>query len=423
VGGIESDISTVVTYQSIYHYLAPSGKLGFFLPGSIFTTPSSAGFRKFTVGPREIKCKVLLVEDFDAISPFEGVTNLPRFLLIERDAETVYPVPYRIWKSGKTSLAALRQSKSSTEFRDAAIRIDRVGRPVPGGNGDRPWLIGTKEEQLIFEKVFATAKPLYKARKGVTADRNGIYWVTETGKNDGKTALVTNAASIGKTKGIPQITARIESAHLFPLLRGQGVKPFNAVPEKNLRIILPQRGMHGDPDLPIHSPLTFKFLSQFKGHLESRSSLKRFQKGQAFYSLWSTGTYTFSPYKVLWREIGSSFAAAYIGLGKNSCELEMPVIPDHKLYFIPVNSLDEAAYLTGFLNTPVISTAIAAYAAQLSLGVSVADYLNIPKYEGTIPEMKYISDIAITITNRSSPCTHEEFLELNLLVKKILKIH
>lgn len=110
---------------------------------------------------------------------------------------------------------------------------------------------------------------------------------------------VRNAADIGKTKGIPQITATVESEHLFPLLRGRGVAPFNAVPETDLRIIAPQRGIHGDPNLPSESPHTFKFLNRFKSHLEQRSSLKRFQKGQEFYSLWSTGPYTFAPFKVL----------------------------------------------------------------------------------------------------------------------------
>lgn len=421
VGGIEADISTIVTYQAIYHYLAPSGRLGFFLPGSVFTTPSSAGFRKFSVGPNHVSCKVLLVEDFDAISPFDGVTNMPRFLALERDASTVFPVPYRVWTTGVVPVSKLRQSASAEEFRRAATRIDYTAVPVPGGDGGRPWLTGPHEEQAVFAKVFAGADRAYQARKGVTADRNGVYWVYEAGQGDKNTVTVRNAAAIGKTKGIPEITDRIESEHLFPLLRGQGVKPFCAIPDEHLRIILPQRGMHGDPDLALNYPLVFKFLNRFKTHLESRSSLKRFQKGQAFYSLWSTGAYTFSPYKVLWREIGKTFAAAYIGSAATSFAGDKLVIPDHKLYFIPTETEGEAAYLTGFLNAPVISSTVSAYASRLSLGVSVAEYLNIPRFDEKNLEMRAIRNLSMDITARSGGATAKELLVLDKHVKVLLK--
>ncbi len=422
VGGIEADISTVVTYQAIYHYLAPSGRLGFFLPGSIFSTPSSAGFRKFSVGEEGIPCRVLLVEDFDAISPFDGVTNLPRFLVLERDAQAFFPVPYRAWNPGSAPPATLRRSASAQDFRNAATATDYVGVPVPGGGGGRPWLIGSAEDQLVFAKVFAGAERAYQARKGVTADRNGVFWVYEDGLASGKSVTVRNAATIGKTKGIQEVTARIESEHLFPLLRGQGVKPFQATPDQELRIIVPQRGMHGDPDLPVHSPLTFRFLNRFKDQLESRSSLKRFQKGQEFYSLWSTGEYTFSPFKVLWREIGKTFSAAYIGSVLTNFDGEKVVVPDHKLYFIPVETEAEAAYLTGFLNSPIVSGAVSAYASQLSLGVSVADYINIPAFDESNDVMQDISELAFKLSKNPDLIADADMFSLNERVKVLLEI-
>lgn len=422
VGGIESDISTVVTYQAIYRYLAPSGRLGFFLPGSVFTTPSSAGFRKFAVGPEGVECKVLLVEDFDEVKPFDGVTNLPRFLAVERNAATVFPVPYRKWILAAVPASKLRCSANAEAFRQGAQRKDYTAVPVPGGNSGRPWLIGSARAQAVFSKIFAGSERVYQARKGVTADRNGVFWVREESQRDEKSVTVRNAASVGKTKGIPEITAPIESMHLFPLLRGQGVRPFSAIPDRELRIIVPQRGMHGDPDLPTNAPMTFKFLSRFKSELESRSSLKRFQKGQAFYSLWSTGIYTFAPFKVLWREIGKSFAAAYVGSALTRFAGEKPVIPDHKLYFIPIETEAEAAYLTGFLNAPVISEAVSAYASQLSLGVSVAEYLNIPRFDIDNAEMVAISDISARITATLEGATTKELMDLDSRVKNILAL-
>ena len=423
VGGIESDISTVITYQAVKHYLAHDGRLGFFLPGSVFTTESSAGFRRFSIDNGSLPCRVLLVEDYQDIRPFDGVSNHPTFLMMQRDATTAFPVPYRSWTVGVSNSANQRTYASADEFRRTAQRIDGTAVPVPGGDGTRPWLVGSAQDQAVFAKVFAAgAKPEYKARKGITTDRNGIFWVHATGAVGPGLVTVRNAADIGKTKGIPQITATVESEHLFPLLRGRGVAPFNAVPEADLRILVPQRGMHGDPDLPAASPHTFKFLNRFKSHLEQRSSLKRFQKGQEFYSLWSTGSYTFSPFKVLWREMGNMFAAAYIGSASIEHAGDKIVIPDHKLYFIPVDSEPEAAYLTGFLNAPTISKAVSAYAAQLSLGASVAEYLNIPKFDETNKHMTKIGNIARGLTQNEGNAKPSDLDQLDLLVRELLAI-
>lgn len=423
VGGIESDISTVITYQAVKHYLAHDGRLGFFLPGSVFTTESSAGFRRFSIDNGSLQCRVLLVEDYQDIKPFDRVSNHPTFLMLQRDAATAFPVPYRSWTVGANNSASHRAYVSAEQFRRTAERIDGTAVPVPGGDGTRPWLVGSVQDQAVFSRVFAAgAKPEYKARKGITTDRNGIFWVHATGSVGTGLVTVRNAADIGKTKGIPKVTATVESEHLFPLLRGRGVAPFNAVPEADLRIIVPQRGMHGDPNLPSESPHTFKFLNRFKSHLEQRSSLKRFQKGKEFYSLWSTGPYTFAPFKVLWREMGNTFAAAYIGSASIEHAGEKIVVPDHKLYFIPVESEAEAAYLTGFLNAPTITKAVAAYAAQLSLGASVAEYLNIPKFDEADERMAAIGSIARDLTNKAGNVQPSDQEQLDLLVRELLSI-
>lgn len=423
VGGIESDISTVITYQAVKHYLARDGRLGFFLPGSVFTTESSAGFRRFSIDNGSLQCRVLLVEDYQDIRPFDGVSNHPTFLMLQRDAATVFPVAYRSWTADPDKSTNQRTYASAEQFRQTAKRVDGTAVPVPGGDGTRPWLVGSTQDQAVFSKVFAAgAKPEYKARKGITTDRNGIFWVHATGAVGTDLVTVCNAADIGKTKGIPQITATVESEHLFPLLRGRGVSPFNAVPEADLRILVPQRGMHGDPNLPSDSPHTFKFLNRFKSHLEQRSSLKRFQKGQEFYSLWSTGSYTFAPFKVLWREMGNTFAAAYIGSASIEHAGEKVVVPDHKLYFIPVESEPEAAYLTGFLNAPTIAKAVSAYAAQLSLGASVAEYLNIPKFDDTNGQMAAIGSIARDLTNGLRSMQPADLEQLDLRVRELLSI-
>jgi hypothetical protein len=420
VGGIESDISTIVTYEAVDKWLAPGGRLAFYITGSVFSTESSEGFRRFHLRHRCLRLKVLGVEDFDALAPFEGVSNHPALLTLERDAETVYPVPYRIWQPATVDGAPQRFFRDMAEFRGQAGYEELLAQPVPGTEAG-PWLKGTEADHQLWQRLFGAAQPYYRARKGVTADRNGIFFVKLLSvAQDGKTGRIQNDPSLGRQPSIAQVTALVETEHLFPLLRGRGVSALAAQPDPDYCILLPQRAMHGDPELPVTAPRTHRFLSQFRAELEARSSYRRFQRGQPYWSLWSTGSYTFSPFKVVWREIsGQRFAAAYVGAYAVAGLGEKTVIPDHKLYFVPVESEEEAAYLTGLLNAPIVTHAINAYAAQLSLGVSVVEYLDIPPFDRNVLVHQRMAGLAQQITHAGRAATVDELNELNALVGEL----
>lgn len=419
VGGIEGDVSTVVAFQAIRTYLAVGGQMCLLMPGSVFETPSSAGFRQLRVGSEEMQCAFERVDDFDKIAPFDGVSNMPRAVLIRKSERTRYPVPYNRWVARGAAASLARIARSADEFTTVAD-VERLSAwPVPGGS-DRPWIVGHSDEMDALNAVFGQPNPRYQARKGVTADRNGIFWVKQSGPEKDGLLTITNEADIGKTKGIPKITALVEANHVFPLLRGRGVSRFRATPDPELRYLVPQRTMHGDPDLHEHSPLAYAFLRNFRDQLSARSSLKRFQKGQAYYSLWTVGDYTFSPYKVLWREIGGSgFEVSYIGSSRVG-DRDVVVIPDHKLYFIPVETEDEAAFVTGFLGSRAVSRSVASYGATLSFGVSVSDYIHIPTYDHRVELMRRIAEEVMAVSTGGAEVTEDMMNRINECVVRLI---
>ena len=142
--------------------------------------------------------------------------------------------------------------------------------------------------------------------------------------------------------------------------------------------------MHGDPDLATTAPLTHAYLERFRPSLERRSSLRRYQAGKPYWSLWNVGPYTFSPHKVVWREISGRFEAAYVG--------PEVVVCDHKLYFVPCDSENEGRYLANVLNAPTVTEAVSAYASQLSLGASVVEYLAIPRFDAANARHREIAE-------------------------------
>ena len=420
VGGIESDVSTVITFEVIDNCLADDGKLAFFITGTVFSTESSEGFRQMRLHDGALQCAVIAVEDYTALAPFDGVSARPTLMVLRNGSATQFPVPYRVWSmpGGRRG----ERFKDADGFVAAASCVTLDAAPVPGGRGARPWLVGRSDEHAVFAKVFGTGAGRYVARKGVTTDRNGIFWVRAQGPIVDGMVRIGNEPQVGRARGIAARSGMVEARHLFPLLRGRGVEPFRATVDPDLHLLLPQRGMHGDPQLPVHSPGTFRFLRAFQAELEGRSSYKRFQRaaGHPFYSLWSTGEYTFAPFKVLWREMGGgSFAAAYVGSVDDALLGRCMVVPDHKVYFIPVESEDEAAYLSGVLNSPLVSGAVAAYAAQLSLGTSVAEYLRLPAYDAADDSQRRISELARTISARRSAAEASELAVLDQLAHRL----
>ena len=266
----------------------------------------------------------------------------------------------------------------------------------------------------------ASGKSAYRARKGVTTDVNGIFFVTAQQVSDEKKVRITNDPRNGRRRDVAATSAVVEKDDVFPLLRGRDVHRFVAAPQDGQCVIVPQRGMFGDEDLPASRPRMFKFLSQFRAILEQRSSYRRFQQGKPFWSIWSTGEYTFSPYKVVWKEMsGGGFVAAYVD-SSEFCGGKKMVIPDHKVYFVPTESEDEAAYLTAFLNAGMVSDAINAYSSALSLGTSVTDYLNIPGFDEHNETMMLMASMAKRFRQGDKP-TQEDETTLDSMVRNLIK--
>lgn len=417
VGGIQSDISTVVTYHALERFVRKGGTLAFLITGTVFKNESSQGFRRWTLhaedGSTE-QMSVELVEDYKEIRPFEGVANWPTLLLIRRNgAKTTYPVTYRTYKKPSND-------KKGPELLSKPKCMQAT--PVPG-TSDGPWLVGTSEQLPVWSTLLDAGSPIkvYCARKGVTTDANGIYFVNASPTAAEGKVRIANDPSNGRRR-LSRVTADVESEYVYPLLRGREVRRFCASPTPNSCVVVPQTGMFGDEQLPAKAPSLFQFLANFKDVLEVRSSYRRFQAGKPFWSIWTVGDYTFSPYKVVWKEMsGSNFVAAYVGSKALPNGEVKVVVPDHKVYFIPVGTEDEAAYLTAFLNSHSVSGAISAYASALSLGTSVVDYLRIPKYDNADDSMRELSTLGKELSSGKTP-TQDDERRLDDLVSCIVSV-
>ena len=242
VGGIQSDISTVVTYRALERFVKKGGSLAFLITGTVFKNESSQGFRRWNlrIEEKDEPMKVETVEDYALLRPFEGAVNWPTLLLIRRNGEaTNYPVRYRRFIKTVKNVAP-----------DLSIFEDLQAMPVPGTDAG-PWLVGTEKEIQTWPALFnASGDSVYRARKGVTTDVNGIFFVKAQQVANPKLVRITNDPCQGRRRDIVRKSAIVEKDDIYPLLRGRDVKRFVATPQQGQCIIVPQRGMFGDETLP-----------------------------------------------------------------------------------------------------------------------------------------------------------------------------
>ena len=421
-GGIESDISTVITFEAMRKWLQPEGKLAFFITGTVFSNESSQGFRRMQYD-EECGASFQSVEDFKAVAPFEGVSNHPALMTLHNGKRTNYPVKYRIWKLKNGYGRKRRVFHSWEDFQGTATHTDLLAQPVYGTD-EGPWLKGTPSQHKRWPSMFnVDTEPNYVARKGVSTDLNGALFVGVAESGVENTCLITNNPALGRKKIQRVRRAMVETEHVFPLIRGKGIRPFNAQTDSECCILVPQRTMHGDPKLPEKARYTHRYLARFKEALKQRASYRRYQKGQPFWSLWNVGSYTFAPYKVVWKEMsGNRFHAAYTGSVQHGILGSKLIVPDHKIYFVPLWDEDEAAYLTGMLNAPSVTEAVSAYSPELSLGASVVENLAIPKYDPVDIRHRLMAGISKYITQRGDGPRPTDLRYLDAMAHEIFKM-
>jgi len=129
-------------------------------------------------------------------------------------------------------------------------------------------------------------------------------------------------------------------------------------------------------------PLTYSYLANYRRELEDRSIHKLWGRGNPFYAVYDIGTYTFLPYKVVWGAIAGAITGKAVSFACAVIEPinGRPVMPDHSVILVPAETLDEAYYIAGVLNSIVARSIIASYTYELRQETHILDNIKVPKF-------------------------------------------
>jgi methylase of polypeptide subunit release factors len=356
LGGGKKDLAMLMTYAAADIYLRDGGKLGFILPAGLFKSGGAgAGFRRFAT--HTMPLKVLAVDDVSALNPFPEVGSGSAVLVLQKGAKTTYPVTYRVWrphpptpspKNGEGEVYGQINLKS-------ANYISLIATPINPADLTSAWLTGMPNVLHAIRKM--TGSSDYVAHAGVyTGGANGVYWleILEALPND--LVRVRNMTA-GAKRSVPQVEAILETKFVYPLLRGQDVRRWDAAPTAAILLVQhpQQRRGYAEHWLKTHYPLTHAYLCQFESLLRTRATFKRyFEPDAPFYTMFDIGDYSFAPVKVVWQGMGKvTMQAAVITQAAIAAhDSAKPIMPNQAMHpFIPLQNEDEAHYLAACLNS------------------------------------------------------------------------
>jgi type II restriction/modification system DNA methylase subunit YeeA len=426
LGKVKRDLAMLFLVRCFDLYLKPGGRQGFLMPFTVFKTQAGAGFRSFLAR----RTKVHVVHDLVALKPFEGAVNKTGAVVVEKPCdidlssmpedvrkrceesllkvfeENVNGIKHFIWVSmdGKP----VPTDKPLEEVLKETKRYEAIMVPLEPRKPESPWMQVTPRVVDAVRKLL-TGTQYYEAHEGVNAALNQVYYVQIKGRTSDGKLIVTNPPEPGQKKKVKQVEAIVEPDLVYPLLRGRDVKKWYAE-FKNKYIIVPHDPKTAKPlpetDLKVKLPLTYQYLNSYRYELENRSIHKLWGKSNPFYAVYDIGTYTFAPYKVVWKEVSArmkagGFHTAVVEPMQDKHLGDKVVIPDHTVVMIPLANKDEAYYLAGVLNSTLI-----AFALQYAV-VSSIENLGIPRFDSSNELHRRISDLSKK-AHELARCIHAE---------------
>ncbi|MBD5480503.1 MAG: N-6 DNA methylase [Lachnospiraceae bacterium] len=407
------DFGMAVTYVSVDQYLKMGGTMVFLLPASFLkSTKGGEGFRKFEIirNNQSVPFCVDEVHDFSGVSLFTIPTVAIKF---GKGNPMKYPMDrYRFYnqigrKSKIDSHVDWKYISEIVEYSDC------LAQPVDKDDIQSAWL--TLEDMTFANNVVnPDIERIYKGRKGIEpAGAKGVYILLKPKKvREGYLEIVNDMSrqrrqdiiDKGVHKGV------IEEKYVYPMLGGRNIARWMVKSNEYMLVPHTAEYKYGVPELILarEAPYTFQWLSFYHDELlDTRIQNGKFfnKDTQPFYRLDNVGTYTYSPYKVLWKEQTGSMSAVVVSTYLNSVpeadeglfSVDKPIVVDSKVLMLDLYDEMEAYYVCGIINSPSVIEVVDGYAISTNRGVDVLKYIAIKKYDLQNPLQRKIAEISKNI--------------------------
>ncbi len=387
-GGIESDISTVMTFSAVDHWLKIGGRLGFLITSTVYKSDSATGFRKGQL-PDSSGILIERIEELSNIQPFPDASNQTSIYIAQKvtnkDSAEFSQIPCRIWHPKKS--ARINPSWTIEEVKDVIDFEDGEASPV--AEFGSPLFLGKRQNYDSVANLRGVSDEyLSRSHRGTVTDLARVFWVkVEKYSHETNRAWIRTLTKkeLPRAKEIEPFEGWIEADLLFPLVRGRDIGRYSIKTQDWYHIVPNEHytRFEEEDEFSEKFPATYSYFRNYADLLGKRSSYKRYQKGLPFYCIHCVGEYSFKPIKVVWLEQQdpNKFRASVITEHENSILPNRLYVPDHKLYFVDTINLEEAHYLCGYLNSFPVRTWLGGFLPGKQIGTSIFRFMNLPKFD------------------------------------------
>jgi hypothetical protein len=140
-------------------------------------------------------------------------------------------------------------------------------------------------------------------------------------------------------------------------------------------------------------PRTYGYLKRFEEVLRERRSRgisDMLKKGAPFYTMFAVGTYTFAPWKVVWRgQVAPQLIAAVVSTLSSKV-----IVPDQTAYFAPFDSAMAAHFFCALLNSSSVRFAYAAHGYK-HVSMDFVRYIRIPRFDPNNPVHLRLAELSM----------------------------
>lgn len=390
------DFGMAVTYVAVDQYLKDKGIMVFLLPASFLkSTKGGEGFRKLQIirKGQQVPFAIDEVHDFSDVSLFTIPTVAIKFI---KGQKMTYPMEHYLMFH---QIGRKTKIDSHCDWDEVASKLTSRtlrAQPVDQHDSQSAWL--TLANMEFANSILDRTQPrYYRGRKGIEpAGAKGVYILKKPKKHSQGLLKIENDLTRQRRSNIKNKGSHlgiVEDTYIYPMLGGRNIAKWKI--KSNEFMIVPHTPLHkyGIPEIELSktSPYTYMWLEYYHDELlETRIQNGKFfnQKLHPFYRLDNVGGYTYSPYKVLWKEQTGSMSAVVVSSYLSSIPdadhdlfpADKIVVADSKVLMLDVYNEKEAYFICGIINSPNVTEVVDGYAIATNRGVDVLKYLAIPKF-------------------------------------------
>lgn len=378
---VKEDLSTLALVAAWDRYLKDGGRSVALLRASSMTsTLASRGLRRLSLQPDAEPLELLAVHDFGDLRVFPEAETDAAAWRLRKGQPTRFPVPAQAWTRTKHRY----QPTGDASLADVLAHTARAPHHLQPADASDPsgrWMLGDADCLTASRRLRGPCA--YTARTGVfTGGANAVYCLAPEEPAGPGLRRYRNVVARAK-RPAPEVSAVLEEALVFELVRGRDLRPWQLVGHGHL--LCPHTAatkLHAIPpeELAEGSPHALAYLRSMRPVLDARRGFSGWEQAfreRAFYAIQRVGSYSFSPFKVGWRYIASSFTVAVIGPDAQG----RPRLANDKVMAVAVGSSAEAHYLCGVLSCAPVRWQVRAQTTGRQISASAIAHVAVPRFE------------------------------------------